>query len=319
MTRRVRLLTATLACLTVPSHAFGYCRTTTCDREGAPPECLGVQVCTYTPVAKPIFWPDTCVSTSVSAFGSRQGISADDLRSIVNEAFQKWTTAPCRGGGVPSFVVDVFPDVRCTEVTGYIGDEENGPVQNLGYKEKGPNYNVWIFRDDDWPYDSIGEKAIAITTTQFNATSGEIYDSDVELNSRDNVFTLGDENVQIDLRSVVLHEAGHFLGLAHASLPSAVMTPTLDAGDASRRNLDPDDIDGICSIYLPQRPLNPTCDPEPRHGFSTECSARQMSCGVARVHRRAPTRGLTATWVGIALLSAGMYRRRIRSGSRASR
>jgi len=280
----------------VSTRAHAYCRTTTCDRVDAPPQCGNGGGCSS--LGTPIAWPDTCVSTSVSAFGSAaSGITADEMRSKVNEAFTRWTSARCDGNGAtPRFTVDLFPDVRCVDVTG-----------DSGYKEKGPNYNIWIFQDTDWPYDSIGENAIAITTTQFHPTTGEIYDSDVELNSRDNTFTLAQTNVQIDLPSVILHEAGHFLGLAHSSEPSAVMSPTLEAGDASRRQLTPDDIQGICSVY-PPGPLNPSCDPEPRHGFSTECEATSTSCAVSW-RRRPPQHEAGALFLAGLLMVAACRRR----------
>lgn len=295
MTRSSLVALASALLLTVPTRAHAYCRTTTCDRVDAPPQCLqGDGGCSA--LGTPIAWPDTCVSTSVSAFGSpASGISADDMRSVVNEAFEKWTSAPCNGG-TPRFSVDLFPDVQCLDVTG-----------NSGYKEKGPNYNVWIFQDTVWPYEAVGENAIAITTTQFHPATGEIYDSDVELNSLGNVFTLTQTNVLIDLPSVVLHEAGHFLGLAHSGTGSAVMSPTLEAGDASRRHLDSDDIQGICSVY-PPGPLNPSCDPEPRHGFSTECEATTASCTVSR--GRAPQRNKVGALILTGLLLVATRRRR---------
>jgi hypothetical protein len=301
MTGRSLVVLASALLFTVSTRAHAYCRTTTCDRVDAPPECLQASGgCSS--LGKPIAWPDTCVSTSVSAFGSAaSGITADDLRSVVNEAFKKWTSAPC-DGGTPRFSVDLFPDVRCLDVTG-----------ESGYKEKGPNYNIWIFQDTVWPYDAVGENAIAITTTQFHPTTGEIYDSDVELNSLGNVFTLSRTYVQIDLPSVVLHEAGHFLGLAHSNqLSAAVMSPTLEAGDASRRNLDPDDILGICSVY-PPGPLNPSCDPEPRHGFSTECGMTNSSCAVSRRRATHQNTGGTLFLAGL-LLVATCRRRAVRRG-----
>jgi hypothetical protein len=174
---------------------------------------------------------------------------------------------------------------------------------DAGYKEKGPNYNIWIFQDTVWPYDTVGENAIAITTTQFHPVTGEIYDSDVELNSLNNVFTMSETNVNIDLPSVVLHEAGHFLGLAHSSLFSAVMSPTLGQGDASRRNLDPDDVQGICSAY-PPGPLNPSCDPEPRHGFSNECDAPNASCAVSWGKARQKNKSGAAFLAGLLMVAA---------------
>ena len=52
---------------------------------------------------------------------------------------------------------------------------------------------------------------------------------------------------RIDLASVILHEIGHSLGLGHSAVQDAVMYPFY-AGE--RRQLHPDDIQGIQALYL---------------------------------------------------------------------
>ena len=54
---------------------------------------------------------------------------------------------------------------------------------------------------------------------------------------------------QIDLSTVVLHEIGHSLGLGHSSVLEAVMYPFYPG---QRRELHPDDIAGIQSLYPPE-------------------------------------------------------------------
>jgi len=261
-----------------PAQALAYCLTKTCDQQNPPPPCAdnqqtGVNACST--LGTPIAWPGTCVSTSVSAYGSpKDNISAEQMRQLVDNAFKNWLSQDCGGAKVPNFVVDMFPDVNCKDVTG-----------GVGYKTSGPNYNVWIFHDDDWPYESSDspDGAIAITTTQFSPDTGIIYDSDVELNSRDNDFATDLSNLNstnLDLPSVVQHESGHFLGLAHSTLEAATMYGYLKNGDATKRTLEQDDADGICAAYPPGQ-LDPRCDPEPRHGFSTECEFDKGCCTVA--------------------------------------
>lgn len=53
---------------------------------------------------------------------------------------------------------------------------------------------------------------------------------------------------QMDLNSVVLHEIGHLLGLAHTSDETAVMYPTIGPG-MRKRELQQDDIYGIQYLY----------------------------------------------------------------------
>jgi len=76
--------------------------------------------------------------------------------------------------------------------------------------------------------------------------------------------------------------------------------------------LTQDDIDGICHAYPPGT-LDPNCDPEPRHGFSTECTLEKGCCTVApgRVNRarRLPESLILGAFLAIAVVR----RRRIRS------
>ncbi len=303
--RRIAIaVTLVEALMFFPEQALAYCRTTTCDRQDAPTNCT-VPPGTCNTLGTPIAWPNTCVSTSVSAQGSvNSKITADQMRNVVQAAFQQWTSVNCGSGAPPNFVVDMFPDVNCTNMTEMTGD--------AGYKPTGPNYNLWIFHDSDWPYGIEAENAIALTTTQFNPTTGEIYDSDVELNSQESDFTtvLGSSAV-MDLPSVVQHESGHFLGLAHTSVTTATMYATISDGETSKRTLDPDDKSAICAAYPPGK-LNPNCDPEPRHGFSTECNFPNSSSSCAMTP--GSSSGRTGAWGAILmglLATAGARRRSI--------
>jgi len=285
------------------ANAWAYCRTTTCDREQAPPDCVSSRINGCSTQGVPIAWPSTCVSASVSAYGSDNGrgttITADTMRSLVHNAFQKWTTVACQQGGSPNFVVDMFPDVACTDSSG-----------EASYKVSGPNFNLWIFRDHDWPHDNVGENAIALTSTLFDSNTGEIYDSDVDLNSLDNDFAVGDDPEKMDLQSVIQHESGHFLGLAHSALSDATMWPEISIGQTSLRILSQDDRDAICAAYPPGH-LDPSCDPEPRHGFSTQCDFQRSGCAVAPGRF---ARGVTL-WQGLGLALFGL----IASGRRLRR
>lgn len=305
--RRIVILAACLGALLLFSGSAGAaCRTTTCDRAGAAPSSCDPSILGMcNPTGKPLAWPNTCVSTSVTAQGSvTSNITADQMRNIVHNAFQQWTSADCGNGEKPNFVVDIFPDVNCTNAAAMTGD--------AGYKSAGPNYNLWIFRDTDWPPEYVEDGAIAITLTQFSQTTGEIYDSDVELNSQKFNFTTDLSNVDCDLPSVVQHEAGHVLGLAHTDAlesSSAVMLPSLDT-HIVRRALQPDDILGICSIYPPGQ-LNPNCDPEPRHGFSTACDFDTGCCSIAPGRTtRHPVSGI-ALVVGVFLTAAIGRRKKV--------
>jgi hypothetical protein len=220
------------------------------------------------------------------------------MRSIVEKAFQQWTSVDCGNGTMPNFIVDMFPNVNCTNVTG-----------SAGYKTSGPNYNIWIFHDSDWPYGTEAENAIALTTTQFSPTTGDIYDSDVELNSQNSIFTTGLDVIDIDLPSVVQHESGHFLGLAHTPVTTATMYAYLNSGETSKRILDPDDVAAICASY-PPGDANPNCDPEPRHGFSTECNFTNGGCAIASGHKTGRHNPLGSLFMALCLAAVALRRMR---------
>src|SRR5262249_41096069 len=77
------------------------------------------------------------------------------------------------------------------------------------------------------------------------------FDADVEFNTADYEFTVGDDNVHYDFLSIATHEVGHFLGFAHSEQPGTVMTPTYPPGSTALRNLSPDDAMGMCATFPP--------------------------------------------------------------------
>jgi len=87
-------------------------------------------------------------------------------------------------------------------------------------------------------------------------------------------FTTGDDGIVVDLLSVVTHETGHFLGLAHSLNGDATMFRSYAPSTDTLRDLTDDDRSGICAIY-PPAPIGADCDSTPRHGFSPLCAADQ--------------------------------------------
>jgi hypothetical protein len=100
-----------------------------------------------------------------------------------------------------------------------------------------------------------------------------------------------------DFDSIITHECGHFLGMAHTGDDRATMYASYTQGSTYKRILTSDDVSGLCSIYLPggERAVDPSatpdgsgevpedaCDPTPRHGFSTQCAPpAAKSCSVS--------------------------------------
>ncbi len=216
----------------------------------------------------PLFWRNQCVSYSFQPAGSMH-ISATDASRIAAQAFGAWSNAPCPGGP-PNIVADPFPAVDC--------DNAQSHAHN----------NVIIFRDDGWPYDD-GANAIGYTTLTIGKKTGEIFGANIEINSFGfNIVAdlpaattdagASDGGLVLDLGSILTHEAGHFLGLAHSADATAVMYAHYRPGSTT---LSADDVAGICSIYhadgtreTGNGPVAETaCHPDPPLGFLTSCGS----------------------------------------------
>jgi hypothetical protein len=281
--------------------ARAFCRTTT-EKPGT----------TYDPAtgcytgsadAKLLYWKGACVGYSLNRSASSK-VTLDQASKIVSDAFAAWSAAACATGTPTVHAVDVGP-VDCDLVE---------------YNQTGPNQNLIVFHDDVWPY-ADPYNTLGLTTVTFNTQTGEIYDADMEINSTvPNLVAEGPVPPGgFDVTSIITHEAGHFLGLAHTPDPTAVMYAHYHDGESV---LAADDVSGICSIYTTDDARNTSagavpagpCDATPRHGFSTECGslhpnmptdAAQGSKGCACSTPRSGGRGQFAiAWLVVLALAA---------------
>ncbi|MFO0755517.1 MAG: matrixin family metalloprotease [Byssovorax sp.] len=254
----------------------------------------------------PLQWRKPCVSFSLQQDGSRD-VALKDVRSTMLAAFKTWKKAGCEGGA-PSIDVLDFGEVACDRVE---------------YNQHAGNANVVMFRTLMWPHMDDGSDGttdtIALTTVTYDVEKGDIFDADMEINEAQNHFTTGDAMVDVDLLSVVTHEAGHFLGLSHSSAAGATMFPSYDNGSIDLRDLTDDDIAGICDTYPPGRKASGTCDGLPRHGFSPDCDGLQTEgrCAFSPVSDRPDP--AAPVLLSIAALALAMRVRGGLKGRRASR
>ena len=127
---------------------------------------------------------------------------------------------------------------------------------------------------EPWPY-----RAGYLALTAVEHVSGDIRTATIELNAS----LLRDQGPPYDLPSVVTHELGHALGMAHElTIDEAVMAPTLRPRTV-RRELHDDDIEGIQTLY----PVDP---------------AAPLYC--------ASQAGPGARWIGLVAAAAVALRRR---------
>jgi MYXO-CTERM domain-containing protein len=297
MKRRSSVLGALagVAVLLAPLAAQAYCRTANCaEHQGAWQMCLPSEADDCGTV---LFWANRCVGFTLQKDASSQ-VTLAQAETTFKAAFDTWMKADCGGGAHPSVTVSYQGPVTCDT------QEYNKA------KDKG-NANIIMFRDDSWPYEGTAN-ILALTTVTYNLDTSEIYDADMEINSKDiKSFTLGDSNVQYDLLSVATHETGHFLGLAHSHSTDATMFMDYMQGSVGLRDLTADDVAGICAIYPPDKPASTDCNDEPRHGFSELCGADQSKgCTISRA--LPPSSGTDAAGV-LALAALAMLRRRRRA------
>lgn len=247
----------------------------------------------------PLFWRNACVGYDVQRTASSQ-VALETARSGMATAFAKWTAASCRV--TPSGSSRVSIDIR-----------DLGPVEctEVSYNQNGPNQNLVVFRDEAWPH-SDSNNTLALTTVSYNPDTGEIFDADMEINSHDQRISIGDPVPKdgYDFASIVTHETGHFLGLAHSGNSRATMFANYTPGSSALRNLTADDVAGICTIYAPDSVRAavgsaikeaPQCDPTPRRGLTSACEEPpvEKSClGSSRVAGRAP---VTPAWIVVGL------------------
>lgn len=266
-TMRCRAIGVLISCAAVltNSRALAFCRETTCVVSPAPAGCLGnLDADGCSSEGAPLYWREPCLSFSVHRSGSsRRAITADALERLVTTAFDVWSKVECSNGKTPGFRAEVQPQAQC---------------ESVGFRHDGPNQNLWILRDEPWAYELGAESAMALTVLTVDSTSGEIYDADVELNSRDYAFTIEDDSVEVDLYSIVLHEVGHVMGIGHSEWTTSTMASGYDVGSLQARTLETDDRAAICSVMPPR--LEIACSFEPYGGFSVDCARETSGCNL---------------------------------------
>lgn len=260
-----------LSTLLSSASAQAFCRSTTCRGRECERDEAGCSV-----EGLPLVWATSCLSYSFSKAFTRN-LPHDRVREVVRRSFASWAAMPC-GGQTATLTFEEGDDSAC------------GVAE---FSDKGENINLIIFRDDDFPYNSE-DNTLAKTTVTFDVKTGLILDADIEVNTAFNEVTLDDGRVVYDLQSIMTHEIGHLMGIAHTPVLEATMFASYEPGQTSLRTLSQDDVDAACAIYPPSREA--TCDATPRNGLKVcpeagaapEAEGDGKGCSVSRGADGAP-------------------------------
>ena len=283
--------TAVLIGACASQTAYAFCRTTTSQVP------LG-----YNPAASgcwtqgtPLAWPTSAVPYGLGAAASRQ-VSLADATRVADLAFSSWNDVSCPDGVPTAYAYDVGP----------LSSVPDGGTCSSNLADCKPlSDDVIVFDDDVWPYDDPAN-TLALTTVTYGVDDGAIFEAYTEINTTPpHLITMQEPppagSSAYDLQAILTHEAGHFLGLAHATDATSVMYAYYLPG---RVQLTSDDVAGFCAVYPPLS--DPFSSNVPRDPLPDGCATASSASP------RAGATGLGLLLVPMTLAAARLRRRRAR-------
>lgn len=244
-----------------------------------------------------VWWHDRGHSFQIDSQGTPDAPTADTF-TAVRSSFATWAAVSCSDLAFPEEPLSTSAQNRLVGYSPPPATNHNLVLwRTRACRDVVPANDACLTQGgcsnayDCWD-DSHGDSVIATTTTTANRLTGEILDTDIELNdapsSTGAKFTFSVVDVLscptpsgtgcIDIQNTVTHEAGHTLGLDHSPDPNATMYANAPPGETSKRHLGTDDIAGICAIY-PKGAATVTCLTQESSGCG--CSQGQTGPGAA--------------------------------------
>ena len=235
-----------LAALLVADRAEAFCRTTTSQvPAGYDPSTNGCWS-----QGKPLAWQVDSVPYGLQRAASKQ-VSLADATKVAHASFMAWNDVVCPGGPTRIEAFDNGPLTTQPGAGGCTNSNSCDPAQD----------DVIVFDDTVWPHDDP-YNTLALTTVTYGVDDGRIFEAYTEVNSTKQLTVQEPppaSSPAYDLQAILTHEAGHFLGLAHAADSQSVMYALYSRG---RIELTPDDVAGLCAIY-PPAPQGCACSTPP--------------------------------------------------------
>ncbi len=152
-------------------------------------------------------------------------LGAQTAVAVVQQSYANWTAPGCSG----------------------FSSQYTGEVNTSWNSRDRTNTHVWIYDPNSRPRELGGRQTIGVTLSVFSGR--QAIDGDILYNGIDHAWTTNPvRNGQVDAESIITHETGHQLGLNHSASRSATMYAAY-LGGTGARSLDPDDIQGVCSLY----------------------------------------------------------------------
>lgn len=315
MTLRALVVVAVFALALTATRAEAYCRMVTGD--GRQPSDYSTCAPLATDHDHYLFWTHRCSELSISAAEPPHSLTIAQVQDVFRTAAATWAAVDC-GSGLdlsPRFSIDVLMETdACTR---------------SGHNGRGHNVNSVMFINDERDWTDVrgwAPVAFAVTLAWHLESTGEIVDVDMEINEARGMWTTceptgcvdgttcpvsgcGREGGPVDLQNVVTHELGHYLGLGHTTIdhPDATMFARAQFGEITMRDLDTDDIAGLCDAYPPGS-LADSCDRTPAGGLSLDCQSHECGCSVPGSGERGDRSG----WYGLGLIALVVGLRRAR-------